>query len=648
MNKFFIKRIFASVAIVLLTCNLLANKKVALIWGNASYSGSWQSLPVVTNDANTMNRIFISLGFQTKMLHDGNLDQMKSSLREFSSMAKNADIAVFYYSGHATRHNNSYYIIPAKTLLGNDILASDLLPAQDIISSLKNSRMKLLFFDSCRDDTAIEGISKGNPNIVVATDVGPTTNNDTKSPSGTMLCFAAERGMKAYTGSGKLSTFTEVLSKHITDGDEFRTVWANIINDVYLIQKQRPVNDGFYQHDLYLNPGGVKISVPTSAATQSPNNMKSISIISNAPDATIDFYGTKYEAGNPLMFKIGETYTYTISANGYNSYIGELSVTDTSPSTINITMQKNENATLRIFSNTRANIFLDGKYAGTPSETISTKSGTHSLELYAKGYYSYSTSVDLDAGFNSKHITMTRKTPWFFDWDDYGAPVGYLSYHYSPKYQIGLQYLHRCDDSRFLLGANIAVSTGLFRGLEALWGEQTYKVETTADATIDVTYADGSSVTYKNSTTLTSGYADEYSEEIDPYNEAKKYESYFMFLFAGGYNPCNGILLEAGLGVASQCDKVYMPYNYTISKSVTTNMNTGEIGEPEYKYTRNEGSHWYIDKVKWSPAFRLGAKFLIPFNEGDCNILLGGGYTYLPANKKYSSFDVSVGVAWAF
>ncbi len=651
----FQRKLWLLIAVSFLSTSVLAaEKKVALIWGNATYYGEWQSLPVVKNDANTMKRILESLGYQTCIMQDGTLEMMKTSLREFASYAKNADIAIFYYSGHATRINDEYYVVPAKTRIGSDYFASDFLPAHDILSVLSKSRLKLLFFDSCRDGATIGGETKGNPNIVTSEDVGPLTGG---APSGTMICYAADKGKKAYTGTGELSIFTKVLSDHITDGDEFRTVWSNIINEVYLVQKQRPVNDGFYLHDLYLNPMGKKHTAPAQnlsqrtsqtteqTTTQTNNNKKSISIIPNAPGATIDFYGTKYEAGKSLLYEIGKTYTYTITAEGYNSYVGSLKVTESTPSTINITMQKNESATLRITSNTSAKVTFDGKSIGTTPITINTTSGTHSLSLSANKYYGHTSKIDLDAGANTKHIPLTHKTPWFIDWDDSDAPANYLSYHYSPKYQIGLQYLYRFEDTHFLLGANVALSPGLFRGLKMV--DVTASTSAYTETTTTTIDEHGNTVAYNTLTTTTSGIADEYSDEIDPYHEAKTYDSNFMFLVSGGYMPCNGILLEAGFGAASHCDKTYMPYNYSVTKTVTTNLNTGNVvGEPTYEYTRNEGSHWYNGKVKWSPAMRLGMKFNIPIGI-ETYLTVGGGYTYLFSNNKFSSWNVSIGFAWA-
>lgn len=651
MKTILLKRTFVCIFASLFVCNLYAyEKKVALIWGNANYGGQWESLPVVENDANTISNIFSSLGYRTMILLDGNLDQMKSCLKEFASLTKNADIAVFYYSGHATRINDSYYLVPAKTKLGNDMLASDLLQAQDILKVLNNSRLKLLFFDSCRDDATIEGTSKGNPNIISANDVGPDLSSDSYMPSGTMICYASERGKKAYTGSGSLSVFTKVLSEHLTDGDEFRTVWANIINDVYLIQKQRPVNDGFYQHDLYLNPSGRKHLAPSQKAEsgnpQTLTKEKSISIVSNIPNSKIDFYGTIYDTGKPLVYEIGKTYIYTVTATGYKPYVGNLKVTDTTPSTIQVTLQKDERASLRITSNIKSSVSFDGKNIGSTPITVNTTSGTHSIILSADKYFDYSAKVDLDAGENTKHITLMRQKPFFFDWHDSDAPGGYISYLYSPKYQIGLQYLHRFDDTRFLLGANIAVSTGLFRGW-SLADVSTSSSQSTSTTTTTID-DDGHSVTLHSTSSLSSYEPDSYSEKIDPQNEAKQYDSNFLFLITGGYQPFNGLVLEAGVGAASHCKKYYLPYSYSVKTTVITNMNTGEmVGEPKNEYVLSDGSTWIKEDVKWSPAMRIGMKINIPVGQ-DFFFNVGGGYTYAFSNSKCSSWDASVGVAWCY
>ena len=653
MKQAFLRSFFSSIFILLLSNNISAeDKKVALIWGNATYKNTFQDLPVVNNDVSAMAKVLRSLGFETDTLVNGSIDDMKRIGKKFISRAKNADIAVFYYSGHALMINGNYYIVPSKTQFEEGgLLASDYFPALDVKSFLNNSRVKLFFFDACRDDATPEGFAKGNPHIEASEDVGPSSYQGSKKPVGEMWLYASEKGKKAYTGAGDLSTFTKVLSAHLTDGDEFRTVWNNVVKEVYAIQNQKPVNEEVYENSLYLNPSGKKYTPPevktkniTNNVTDSPiTNKKSISVVPNVSDATIDFNGKKYDAGKPLLFEIGKTYTYTITADGYNAYIGRLEVTDLTPSTIDITMTKDEAATLNITSNTKATVSLDGDLKGITPAIINTTSGPHKLKVSAikKNYYDYETIIDLNPGANGRHISLTYKTPWFFDWDDYDAPIAFFSYSFSPKYPIGLQTLFRVDDTPFLWGLNIAMSTGLFRGLKIV-DTNYYGTFTNIDEA-NYTYVNGNLVKETETTiTTTLGTPTEYSKEIDPYNEAKKYDANFIALLSGGCLPCNGLLIEAGIGWATHRDKYYMPNYYSITKTVTTNNITGEVvGEPEYKYTKMEKSAWYNNDVVFSPAMRLGLKFNIPVE--DNVITIGGGYNYLFTNKQFSSWDISIG-----
>ena len=93
-----------------------------------------------------------------------------------------------------------------------------------------------------------------------------------------------------------------------------------------------------------------------------------------------------------------------------------------------------------------------------------------------------------------------------------------------------------------------------------------------------------------------------------------------------------------------------MSDTYDIKKTVITNKLTGGvIGEPQYEYNSRGEDKWYKGHTKWSPALRLGARFFIPLDDfDDYSITLGSGYTYLPANHQFSSWDASVGFCWYF
>lgn len=624
---------------IMLTINLNAQKRTALIWGNATYKGKdWQNLPIVKNDVQTMDKVLTDLGFQTTTLTDGNLEEMRNSLNEFLKKSKNAELVVFYYSGHATRIDDRYYLIPAKTDFGSTEFTSNYFSAKDIETATRHIQARLFFFDACRDRYELNGQTKGVNSNISQPLIGPSSNKTSGNyniPKGIMMCYATEEGRKAYTGDGKLSLFTKVLSKHLYDVEEWRTVWFDYIYNESIALGQEPKSDQGFTDDLYLNPGGVKQIIIE------PIVSKNISIKPDVPGAHIIIKEKNYDAGATFSWKIGETYTFAITAEGYDTYNGSVTVTESTPSTINITMKKTAPATLRVTSNKKAKVKFDDKDVGKTPVTINTLSGTHKLTLSANGYYGYNSKIKLDAGDNSQNISLTRKTPWFFDWNEYDSPKNFISYTFSPKYQLGLQYLYKFEDSHFLLGGNIAFSTGFFRGWKK--GVDVQIKTQTSNSTIVIVDENGNPVVYNAASTTTWLY--DYSDFIDPYNEAQSYNSNFMFLLTGGYQPCNGLIFEIGVGPATHCEKIYMPRIYGSKETIVTDMVTGEvIGDPQYSYSIDDRSRWYKGPVECNFATRFGMKFNIPV--GDCLITLGGGYTYLISNDEFSSWDVSIGFAF--
>ena len=168
---------------------------------------------------------------------------------------------------------------------------------------------------------------------------------------------------------------------------------------------------------------------------------------------------------------------------------------------------------------------------------------------------------------------------------------------------------------------------------------------------IAITDINGNKIEYQEQSSLVSNKPiDKYSEDIDPDNEVKRYDANAVILANFGYNPCNGILLEAGLGAGFHQDKLYLPYTSYMTQTITTNLSTGEIvGDPKIEYIKGGGDKWFKENTKWSPAFRIGAKALIPLDGWDKYYLtLGGGYTFQFMNMKYSSWDATVGFAWSF
>lgn len=237
----------------------------------------------------------------------------------------------------------------------------------------------------------------------------------------------------------------------------------------------------------------------------------------------------------------------------------------------------------------------------------------------------------------------------YFHFDDCtGANL--ISYHFSPKNQLGCSYTHRIDGSRISLGVMLSTSINSFYGWNLFTSHS--GVYGTTGITITI---DQSTVTIEE-TSLDDGLRyDKYSSYIDPYNEAVHDNAIFVFLGNLGLNVCNGIMIEAGVGGMCIWERFYMSDTYKITKTVTTieDCLTGEemVEEPQYEYTSNGVDKWYRGDFTISPAFRLGSKLFVPLGNFDiysCSIVFGGGYTYMPTNYKFSSWDAALGFCWYF
>ena len=72
---------------------------VALVIGESKY----EQLPVLTNpgkDARDIDRLLGDLGFDVTRVLNADGDKMRDAISQFEDDAKDADVALIYYSGH--------------------------------------------------------------------------------------------------------------------------------------------------------------------------------------------------------------------------------------------------------------------------------------------------------------------------------------------------------------------------------------------------------------------------------------------------------------------------------------------------------------------------------------------------------------------
>ncbi|MDE6513902.1 MAG: caspase family protein [Muribaculaceae bacterium] len=653
-------RLIVVAFLISLSLTTYAEKRVALIIGNSSYGENalgFQNLPACVNDAAIMGSTLKSLSpsFQTLVVTDANKEAMNKAISDFNKMSKDADVALFFFSGHACRIDDDLYLVPSNTNLSSDILSDQLVRVRNVENGMRrNSKLSLLFFDACRDDAPVDpSNSKGG--VAAASNIGSSSNTSSdNSPIGCVSYFATQDGKKADAGNDRLSPFTKVLVKHLTDGDEFTDVWVeSIIREVEIStnNKMTPSNVGVYSRNFYFNKGGKTYTTPADSysSNNTSSNKKSIKLECSVPDATLKFRGDNYEFNKSYLFEIGGTYIYTVDAPGYESYSGKIEVSSTTPSVVNVELKKIQPATLVVRSNRDAAVYLDNNYAGAVYKgqalKLSTTTGKHAIKLTANHCADYKTEITLTNGETSKFFTLEREIPIYWKWDGYEGQQS-MRYHFSPKYQIGLSYMYKPEDTRFSFGLYLAASPGWFKGFSVIDISSSIYVGTSTSVIVDD--GNGNQVEYKSTTIQEE--PDRYSSDIDPNSEAKKYDANSMALANIGFNITNGISIEAGFGVAYHQNRYYMPNVNYIRTTTLTNESTGEIlGEPEIEVVPQNTAKWFKQDTKWSPALRLGVNGLIPLDGWDKYFIsVGAGYTFLFTNNEYSSWDANIGLVWKF
>jgi uncharacterized caspase-like protein len=108
------------VLVAISATNALAERRVALVIGNAAYQNA-SGLTNTVSDAKAMARMLEKARFDVVELRtDLGVVEFKRALREFMFTAQDADIAVVYFAGHGIEIRGSNYLIPVDAKLRSD------------------------------------------------------------------------------------------------------------------------------------------------------------------------------------------------------------------------------------------------------------------------------------------------------------------------------------------------------------------------------------------------------------------------------------------------------------------------------------------------------------------------------------------------
>src|SRR5262245_5067232 len=128
-----------SLLFMTITDGSLADTRVALVIGN----GAYRNVPRLTNPANDAVDVAAALklvGFETIVATDLDRAGMDEAAIRFARAARNADIALLYYSGHALQFGGVNYLAPIDTQLRDAADLRRLVRLDDIVADLQQAK----------------------------------------------------------------------------------------------------------------------------------------------------------------------------------------------------------------------------------------------------------------------------------------------------------------------------------------------------------------------------------------------------------------------------------------------------------------------------------------------------------------------------
>ena len=205
-----------------------AQKRVALVVGNGAYQNA-SALSTPANDVGAMADLFRKSGFDVVEAKTdlSNID-FKRLVREFSSVARDAEIAVMYFSGHAVNVKGANYLLPVDVKLASELDAEDEAVSLDRVRRMLEpaKRMRLILLDASRDNSFVRNASKpGAVNAGLAR-FEPDTDD-------TFVVYSARPGTFSEDGAGDTSAFAAALVKNLAvSGRDLRTAIGFARDDV--------------------------------------------------------------------------------------------------------------------------------------------------------------------------------------------------------------------------------------------------------------------------------------------------------------------------------------------------------------------------------------------------------------------------------
>ena len=210
-------------------------RRIALVIGNGAYQHV-PSLPNPSRDARAISQSLGGLGFQVITAFDLSTADMTGVIRSFAKQSRSADIALFFYAGHAVQVDGRNYLLP----VGSDIQEPRDLRYESVALDLiteeleaSGADLSMILLDACRDDPLSERFARQAGSLGRSVDTGSGLAK-TQGAAGMLIAYATAPDQVALDGAGEHSPFTQALLEWIDQpglevGRVFRRVRERVI-----------------------------------------------------------------------------------------------------------------------------------------------------------------------------------------------------------------------------------------------------------------------------------------------------------------------------------------------------------------------------------------------------------------------------------
>ena len=213
--------------------------RLALIIGNAAYSGPDAKLANAANDARLVAVTLRELGFRVHLLEEADYAAMRRTIREFEDkLRREGGVAFVYFAGHGAQLEGHNYLMPVGAGVMNELeLRSRTVDATELIERLRatGSRLNIVILDACRNNPLYKPTSaRGLDAHVGLASVPPA--------AGTVVAFATESGRVASDGSRGHGVYAKYLVHYMrTPGLPLEQLFKRVREAVAMETKGRQI-----------------------------------------------------------------------------------------------------------------------------------------------------------------------------------------------------------------------------------------------------------------------------------------------------------------------------------------------------------------------------------------------------------------------